>query len=69
MKDLRTALEAEDNDHMRSALDALNASMSKIGEAVYGAAGAGGSADGASADGGEAPRQDEGTVEGEFREV
>jgi len=69
VKDVRTAIEADDADRMRSALDALNASMSKIGEAVYGAASAGGSADGASAEGGEAPRQDEGTVEGEFREV
>ncbi|MGE0599745.1 MAG: molecular chaperone DnaK [Dehalococcoidia bacterium] len=71
VKDVRAAIEADDVDRMRTAIDALSASLSKIGEAVYGAAGepspdgfAGGEP------GGEAPGgAEEGTVEGEFREV
>jgi molecular chaperone DnaK len=62
---VRTALEGTDKGAIDSAVGELNASLQKIGEAVYGAAGAGepgGEEDGAS----EAP---EGTVEGEFREV
>jgi hypothetical protein len=54
---------------MQSALEALSQSMQKIGEAVYGAGGA--SADGAS-EGGSTEQErgsQEGTVEGEFREV
>jgi molecular chaperone DnaK len=62
---VRTALNGTDMDALRRATDDLNASMQKIGEAVYGA-GAGASPDGAGAQAGEAP---EGTVEGEFREV
>jgi hypothetical protein len=51
---------------VRSATDDLNASMQKIGEAVYGSQG---SADG-SPGGEENPEPaPEGTVEGEFREV
>ncbi|MFN0144927.1 MAG: molecular chaperone DnaK [Dehalococcoidia bacterium] len=74
VKDVREAITAEDSERIRSSLDALSQSMQKIGEAVYGAAGAG--SDGA------APGPDgfagatdtgagstEGTVEGEFREV
>jgi molecular chaperone DnaK len=69
--DVKAAIEADDADRMRAALDALNSSLQKIGEAVYGAAGA--SADGAGPGepgepGAEGAAQ-EGTVEGEFREV
>ncbi|MBK7126218.1 MAG: molecular chaperone DnaK [Dehalococcoidia bacterium] len=68
--DVKAAVEADDADRMRTALDALSSSLSKIGEAVYGAAGA----DGAGPEGfagGEpgASGAEEGTVEGEFREV
>jgi molecular chaperone DnaK len=61
---VRTALEGTAIAAVQSAVNELNASLQKIGEAVYGGQGA----DGASAEGeaGEAP---EGTVEGEFREV
>jgi molecular chaperone DnaK len=72
VKDVRAAIEADDSDRMRTALDALNLSMQKIGEAVYGAAGASGGADGAAGSGdfdAEKGPAEEGTVEGEFREV
>jgi molecular chaperone DnaK len=63
---VRKALEGSDKGAIESAVGELNASLQKIGEAVYGAQGAGadGATEGESA--GEAP---EGTVEGEFREV
>ena len=69
--DVKAAVEADDADRMRTTVDALSSSLSKIGEAVYGAAGAGepgpdGFADGAPGGAGGA---EEGTVEGEFREV
>jgi molecular chaperone DnaK len=57
---------------MRSATDALSSSLSKIGEAVYGAAGADGAGPGDGFAGGEPGAEggaQEGTVEGEFREV
>ncbi len=61
--DVRSALETNDADQIRSSTDALNEAMQKLGQAVYGQ-----SADGQSS--GEAkPSGDEGTVEGEFREV
>ena len=66
IKAVREAIAADDVARIRSTMDALSASLQKIGEAVYGAtAGAGGSAEAA----GNAGTADEGTVEGEFREV
>ena len=62
---VRSALEGTDKGAIESAVAELNASLQKIGEAVYGAQGAAG-VDGADEPGAEAP---EGTVEGEFREV
>jgi molecular chaperone DnaK len=69
--DVKSAIEADDADRMRNAIDALSSSLSKIGEAVYGAAGAGEpSADGfAGGEPGAEGGAQEGTVEGEFREV
>ena len=69
--DVKSAIEADDAGRMQTALDGLSQSMQKIGEAVYGSGAAG--QDGASAEGGQfdegqGPAQ-EGTVEGEFREV
>ncbi|HXH22399.1 MAG TPA: molecular chaperone DnaK [Dehalococcoidia bacterium] len=60
---VRTALQGTDMDAVRRAVDELNASMQKIGAAVYGQAGG--------APGGAPPEEEipEGTVEGEFREV
>ena len=69
VKDVRAAHEGDDVPRLQGALDALSTAMQKIGAAVYGAQ------DGAAAppEGGNfAPSQgpaEEGTVEGEFREV
>ncbi|MBK7725678.1 MAG: molecular chaperone DnaK [Dehalococcoidia bacterium] len=69
--DVKAAVEADEADRMRTALDALSSSLSKIGEAVYGAAGADGAGPEGAFAGGEpgASGAEEGTVEGEFREV
>jgi len=67
--DVRSAIEADEADRMRTAIDALSASLSKIGEAVYGAQGADGGAPEGFADGEAGAGAQEGTVEGEFREV
>jgi molecular chaperone DnaK len=65
--DVRSAIESDDGDRIRASLDALQQSMQRIGEAVYGAqANAAGATPGADEPSGPA---DEGTVEGEFREV
>jgi len=70
VKDVRDAMEADDADRMRSSLEALNSAMSRIGEAVYGAAGAAGEPGGGDEAGGDTGSgTEEGTVEGEFREV
>ncbi|MGB4861382.1 MAG: molecular chaperone DnaK [Tepidiformaceae bacterium] len=70
VKDVRTAIETDDADQMRTAVDALSGSLSKIGEAVYGAGGDPGAEGFTGEPGGEAPGDaQEGTVEGEFREV
>jgi len=64
---VRLALAGEDIAAIHSATDALNASMQKMGEAVYGQ-GAQGEPGAGGATGGTKPG-DAGTVEGEFREV
>ncbi|MBI5948496.1 MAG: molecular chaperone DnaK [Chloroflexi bacterium] len=67
VKAVREAIAADDKGRIESTLEALSLSMQKIGEAVYGAASAGApSGDGTEAGPGAA---EEGTVEGEFREV
>ncbi len=60
---VRTALEGTDTTALNGAVESLNVSMQKIGQAVYSQAG--------SADGAEPPAEEpeEDTVEGEFREV
>lgn len=72
---VRSALQGTDVSYIKSSLQGLNDSMQKIGAAVYqhtqtppgGGAGAGA---GAGSEGGTPPPpKDEGTVEGEFREV
>jgi molecular chaperone DnaK len=65
VQQLRTALQGTDVDAIRRAMSALSESMQKIGAAMYSAQGA---ATGAGGQGGQRP-PDEGTVEGEFREV
>jgi molecular chaperone DnaK len=71
---VRTALESDDKATIQTSLDTLNASMQKVGEAVYSQAGPDGGppTDGpgdAPPDDGEPAAAEEGTVEGEFREV
>jgi molecular chaperone DnaK len=67
---VRSQLQSGDADGIRSAVDELSAAAQKIGQAVYGSQGAPG-ADGASeaGPGGEEGQAEEGTVEGECREV
>jgi len=67
---VRSALQSGDLAQIQSATNELSESMQKIGQAVYGAQGAESApgANGAS-DGGEQQASEEGTVEGEFREV
>ncbi|MCL5074907.1 MAG: Hsp70 family protein, partial [Chloroflexi bacterium] len=62
---LREALGGTDIGVVRRAMEDLSLSLQRIGQAVYGQAGA--SQAGASQSGGEGPQ--EGTIEGEFREV
>jgi molecular chaperone DnaK len=62
---VRTALQGTEIEPIRTALEELNTSLQKIGQAVYGQQGAG--QDGAEAQ--EPQGTPEGTVEGEFREV
>ncbi|MCL4243084.1 MAG: molecular chaperone DnaK [Dehalococcoidia bacterium] len=71
VKDVRAAIEADDAARMQSTTEALSASLQKIGEAVYGAAGAEGGPAGPDGFAGGEPggAAEEGTVEGEFREV
>jgi len=65
---VKTALQGQDTAAIKSATEALSASLQKIGEAVYAAQGTPGP-DGANGASGEPKPQEEGTVEGEFREV
>ncbi|MGQ9573406.1 MAG: molecular chaperone DnaK [Dehalococcoidia bacterium] len=69
VKELRDALQGTDTDAVRRALAALSEAMQRIGAHVYGQAGAQPPPEGAPPGAeGEGP-SDEGTVEGEFREV
>jgi molecular chaperone DnaK len=64
---LRSALQSGTTDQIRSALTELSESLQKIGAAAYGQAGPEMAPPGA--EGGEPSPPEEGTVEGEFREV
>jgi molecular chaperone DnaK len=70
VSDVRAALATDDVSRIRSAKDALQSSMLKVGEQMYSAAGAGATADtgGTGGEAGEAPASDN-TVEGEFKEM
>jgi len=65
--EVRSALQGTDIEAVRRSVDRLNESMQKIGQAVY--AGATPGADGGQGQPGEERPQEEGAVEGEFREV
>ena len=67
VKAVRDALSANDINRMRTAADDLERSMQRIGQDVYGQAGASAGPDGTQ--GGRTPGSDSGTVEGEYREV
>ena len=64
---VRSALKGSDTQQVRRALDELQASLQKVGAAVYGQAGAGAGRPPGDVPPGEPPP--DGTVEGEFREV
>jgi molecular chaperone DnaK len=64
---VRSALQGSDTQQVRRALDELQASLQKVGAAVYGQAGAGAGRPPGDVPPGEPPP--DGTVEGEFREV
>jgi molecular chaperone DnaK len=67
---VRSALQSGTVDTIRSALAELNEAMQRIGQAVYGAGAQEAGAPGANGAGtGEPGQAEEGTVEGEFREV
>jgi molecular chaperone DnaK len=76
VKAVRDALQGQDSEAVRQAVAALGESMQKIGAAMYGEPGAEGDPEAAAGPGGEAPEEgegeakpEEGTVEGEYREV
>ncbi len=68
---VRSALQGQDVDYIKRTVDDLNQSLQKLGQAMYSQPGGqtppGGDQPGGEQQGGKGP--DEGTVEGEFREV
>jgi len=71
VNDLREAIQGEDKNHIQSLMDALQADLQSIGQAAYQQPGEAPQAGGAP---GQAPERDggtddEGVVEGEFREA
>jgi len=66
---LRSALTSAGIDQIRSAMNELSESMQKIGAAAYGQAGAEPPPGGEGGEGGGQAPPEEGTVEGEYREV
>jgi molecular chaperone DnaK len=67
--DVRSALAGTDTEQIRTETDALAAAVQKIGEAVYAQANAGGASGDPDGPSGSSRPADDGTVEGEFREV
>ncbi len=68
IQDVRSALGTDDTSRIRSAKDALQQTMFKIGEQIYSQAGASGGTSGGP-DGGSGEPADENTVEGEYKEA
>ncbi len=69
ISDVRAALATDDVERMRSAKDALQSAMLKVGEQLYAAAGAAAGGTGEPAGGESSGPTDEGTVEGEYKEM
>ena len=67
--DVRAALGTDDLERMRSAKEALQSTMLKVGEQVYSAAGATAGGDTSSDGGASSGPSDDNTVEGEFKEM
>ncbi|HEY7419828.1 MAG TPA: Hsp70 family protein, partial [Ktedonobacteraceae bacterium] len=68
IKDVRAALSGDDIARLRSTSDELERTMQRIGQEIYGQAGA--SADAGDQTGGTSSGHDDsGTIEGEYREV
>ena len=65
---VRKALEGDDTDAIKSAMDELQQKIQKIGEAMYQQPGAAGAQGAPGFDGGAAPADDEDVVDGEFTE-
>ena len=65
VKDVRAALAGDDVARMRSASEELERAMQRIGQEIYGQAGAGAGSTGGTSSGPDDP----GTIEGEYREV
>jgi molecular chaperone DnaK len=67
----RSALQGQDAGYIQRTADDLSQALQKVGQAVYSQAGASGQADPGASSGAGAPPppHDDGTVEGEFREV
>ncbi len=63
---VRSAMSGEDVAYIRRTVDDLMSTLSRVGASMYGQAGSGGAAGGGGTGGG---GQEEGPVEGEFREV
>jgi len=66
IQDVRSALGTDDLERMRTAKDALQEAMLKVGQQIYAAAGAGGGASEGGPTEGDSPQDD--TVEGEYKE-
>jgi molecular chaperone DnaK len=68
---LRTAVQQNDMPQIQSGMNELNASLQKMGQAVYGQQGAGPESGTPPGDSGQGPGGDSpgGTVEGEYREI
>jgi molecular chaperone DnaK len=68
IQDVRTALSGSDITRIRSASEELERAMQRIGQEIYGQAGAGAGASGPTGGSSSGP-DDSGTIEGEYREV
>ena len=66
---VRSAIESDDTGHINLAVQELQASVQKVGQAVYAQQAAAGGPGAAPPEGGTEGDSDEGTIEGEYKEV